>query len=200
MKGPFFQLSSKEGLVEDDFVNCRHQDIIDSANTDAQRILIIGKPRSGKTTLAKALCAKHELVHVNVDNWIAKLLLKIKDFEENPPEEEEEELEEGQEPKPKVPFFTELEENVKKYLFRGDGPNAFDIERIIMEQINSPEAKTKGYLLDLDSSKKNDETWTMRLRKSEMIGDSEFTNIIELICDDEEIRLRALHMRATEDN
>jgi len=33
-----------------------------------------------------------------------------------------------------------------------------------------------------------------------MFGDNEFTNVIELLCDDDEIRLRALHMRATEDN
>mmetsp|Transcript_25979 Transcript_25979/g.18429 ORF Transcript_25979/g.18429 Transcript_25979/m.18429 type:complete len:104 (-) Transcript_25979:4512-4823(-) len=101
---------------------------------NAQRILIIGKPRSGKTTLAKALCAKHDLVHVNIDNWIAKLLLKIKDYEENPPEDEQQDddADDGEEPKPKVPFFTELEQNVKDYLFKGDGPNSFDCERIIM--------------------------------------------------------------------
>jgi adenylate kinase family enzyme len=49
---------------------------------------MIGKPRSGKTLLAKNLAAKMDLVHINVEAWIAKLLNKIKNYE--PPEDLEE--------------------------------------------------------------------------------------------------------------
>lgn len=94
MKGPFYNFMSKEGLIEDDFVNCGTQDLIDSANREAMAILILGKPRSGKTTLANNLCKRLDLVRVSVDQWIDGLFKKIKDREENPPEEEEEEEEE----------------------------------------------------------------------------------------------------------
>ena len=52
------------------------------------RILVIGKPRSGKTLLAKNLATKLDLVHINIDNWLAALLNKIKNYE--PPEDLEE--------------------------------------------------------------------------------------------------------------
>jgi adenylate kinase family enzyme len=71
------------------------------------RILVIGKPRCGKTTFAKNLAMKLDLVHINVENWINDLLAKIKAYE--PPED----LEEGQEP-PK--WLTDLEENVNQSL------------------------------------------------------------------------------------
>jgi hypothetical protein len=88
MRGPFYQLDSSEGLKEDDFYTCAEQDLIDAAKTAGLRILVIGKPRSGKTLLAKNLSAKLDLVHINVDNWMTALLNKIKNYE--PPEDLEE--------------------------------------------------------------------------------------------------------------
>ena len=55
-KGPFYNLMSREGIQMDNFVNCAIYDLIESANKDSQRILLIGKPRIGRTTLTKALC------------------------------------------------------------------------------------------------------------------------------------------------
>jgi predicted GTPase len=106
MKGPFYQLDSKEGLKNDDFVNCGEEDLIEAARTQALRILVIGKPRSGKTTLCANLAKKLDLVHINIDNWINALITKIKTYE--PPE-----VEEGQEP-PK--FLSDLEEEVSQAL------------------------------------------------------------------------------------
>lgn len=57
---------------------------------------MIGKPRSGKTTLAKQIEKRLNLTRVSADVWIQNLFKKIKDREENPPEEEPEPvLEEG---------------------------------------------------------------------------------------------------------
>lgn len=53
MKGPFYNLDSLEGLREDDFINSAEQDLIDAARTKPLRVLILGKPRAGKTTLSK---------------------------------------------------------------------------------------------------------------------------------------------------
>jgi len=91
MRGPFYNLISREGSREDDFVKCTTHDLIDSANAELMKILILGKPRSGKTTLAKSLSEKLDLVRVSADLWLEDLFARIKDREENPPEEDEEE-------------------------------------------------------------------------------------------------------------
>ena len=106
MRGPFCQLDSREGLREDDFYTCAEEDLINAAKTPAMRILVIGKPRAGKSNLSKNLALRMDLVHVSVDNWLAALLAKIKAYE--PPE-----VEEGQEP-PK--FLSDLEDSVHKAL------------------------------------------------------------------------------------
>ena len=87
MKGPFYNLESREGLRDDDFANTAEWDLIDAARTKALKILVIGKPRSGKTILAKNLAQRLDLVHINVENWLLALIEKIKTYE--PPELEE---------------------------------------------------------------------------------------------------------------
>jgi hypothetical protein len=126
MKGPFYQLDSKDGLKEDDFVTCAEKDLIDAARTQAWRVLIIGKPRSGKTNLCVNLAKKLDLVHISIDNWITALLAKIKAYE--PPE-----LEEGQEA-PK--WLSDLEEGIHLALLQGGGPTDEQQVEIIKEQIN----------------------------------------------------------------
>lgn len=61
-------------------------DLIEYANRETLKILIIGKPRSGKSTLAQALCKSLDLVRISVDTWIDDFLLRIKDRIENPPD------------------------------------------------------------------------------------------------------------------
>lgn len=131
-------------MKEDNFVHCSDLDIIESANTFAMRILIIGKPRSGKTTLAKNIALKNNLdiVHINVDNWILALLEKIRVFNE----EVQEEAEEQAEP---IKYFTDLEEEVKETLKQGSGPSDDQIIEIIKQQINSPQSRTRGFVVDL---------------------------------------------------
>jgi hypothetical protein len=110
MKGPFYMLDSKEGLKEDKFKTCGQHDLIDAANTKPPQILLIGKPRAGKTSLAKSLSVSLDLIHVSVEIWVNTLLVKLAKIKEGEaPYEIPEDLEEGQEP-PK--FTTELESAV----------------------------------------------------------------------------------------
>jgi len=95
MRGPFYSLISREGSREDNFVSCTTHDLIDSANAELMKILVLGKPRSGKTTLAEAVSKKLDLVRISTDLWLNDLFDRIKDREENPPEEEEEPEEEA---------------------------------------------------------------------------------------------------------
>jgi len=50
------------------------------------KILIIGKPRSGKLTLAKNLAAALDLVRISADTWIDEFFARLKDRIENPSE------------------------------------------------------------------------------------------------------------------
>lgn len=63
--------------------------------------------------------------------------------------------------------------------------------------MNSPRAKTRGFILDLTFYKSPDQ-WAKIIRQNEMLGPldvtgrhPEFSHVIELECDDEEIKLRA---------
>lgn len=86
IRGPFYKLQSKAGPGEDTFETCATQDLIDIANKEVVKLFILAKPRSGKTTLANQLVKKLNLVRVAADAWIEKLFVKIKYYEENPPE------------------------------------------------------------------------------------------------------------------
>jgi adenylate kinase family enzyme len=59
--------------------------LIDYATNPAPRVLLLGKPRSGKTTLAKKLSEKLDLVHVSIENWMMAFMKKVRD--EEPPED-----------------------------------------------------------------------------------------------------------------
>lgn len=107
MQGPFYKLITKQGLIKEDFVTIPQSDLIDYAQAQELRIMLIGKPRSGKTTLARNLSKRLDLVHVSLENWLLKLQEKIKNYE--PPED----LEEGQEP---PEWLTPLEKDVNEAL------------------------------------------------------------------------------------
>jgi adenylate/nucleoside-diphosphate kinase len=58
--------------------------VIDYANTPPLQILLISKPRSGRTTFARSLAKRLDLEHVDLERPIARLFEKVKDSEENP--------------------------------------------------------------------------------------------------------------------
>lgn len=137
IRGPFYKLQSKLGPTSDNFEKCAQYDLIDTANRETIRCLLIGRPRCGKTTLAKQLERRLNLVRVAADAWIDNLMKKIKDREENPPEEAEqpepelidpEDPNSGFKPVPPPPSWLEpLEEKVINTLKAGGSPSDEDI-------------------------------------------------------------------------
>ena len=187
MRGPFYQLDSRDGLQQDHFETCAEGDLIQAAKTSALKILVIGKPRAGKTSLAKNLATKLDLVHISVEGWLNALINKIKTYE--PPED----LEEGQAP-PK--WLSDLEETVNQQLLSGGGPNDDQIFQIYEEQVNSALATLKGFVLDI-SYYPREQSWASSIRQRYLLGQpdkigrmKEFSHIVELWCDDDEIKLR----------
>ena len=259
MRGPFYNLISRDGSREDDFVNCTTHDLIDSANAELMKVLVLGKPRVGKTTLAKALAESLDLVRISPDVWLEDLFARIKDREENPPEEEEEEEEEKEEeapeeeakeeaeegeggaeggeeeqkeiqydadgnpinpdvnaeevdaaPKePEIPerpkkdrWLTDLEYEVRNAMRSGKALDLDQIDNIVIEMVNSPTAQTRGFIIDLTYSKNTqDIQWGTRLMdKDVLVNGNELTHIIELSCDDDEVKRRAAGLLITPQN
>ena len=126
---------------------------------------------------------------MSIDNWVGALQAKIKAYE--PPE-----LEEGQEP-PR--FLTDLEEAVHASLQSGRGPSDDHMVAIITLLIHSPLAVLKGFVLDLSYYERehSDISWAGIIRQFKLLGESsngkalEFSHIIELYMDDDDVRFRA---------
>lgn len=176
----FKHLVSKRGIIEDNIVN--KNDFIIEANKQALCIVVIGKPRSGKSKVATDLSKSLDLVHVCVKTYINKVLAKVANYE--PPED----LEEGQEP-PK--FLSELEEEIHQTLLVGKGPDDEQQVKLLAEMIQSAEAQTKGFVLDLPLHPRK-ETWYETISKGDLSLKSEdISYIIELDMSDTDIKIRA---------
>jgi adenylate/nucleoside-diphosphate kinase len=176
----FRHLISKEGIIEDNVVN--KNDLIIEANKPPMVILVIGKPRSGKSRVSNDLSESLDIVHVCVKTYINKLLAKVASYE--PPED----LEEGQEP-PK--FLSELEEEVHQTLLVGKGPDDDLQVRMLADMVASAEAQTKGYVLDLPFHQRR-ETWFETINRGALnMKPEDISYVIELNMDDADIKLRA---------
>ena len=257
MRGPFYNMMSRSGSREDDFANCTMHDLIASANAELLKILLLGKPRSGKTTMAISMAEKLDLVRISPDIWLEDLFARIKEKEENeepeeeeqPPENaEEEEPAEGEGPEggaegeeeiqyqkdadgndildengekipvpkpepvaeePKEPeepkrakrdeWLTDLEYEVRNTMRAGKALNLDQIDEIVKLMVESPEAQTKGFIIDLTFSKNDeDKQWGSRLIDKDILsGGNELTHIIELYCEDDEVKKRAAGLLIT---
>ena len=66
--------------------------------------------------------------------------------------------------------MTELEYCVRNKMRAGEALADIDIDDIIREMVNSPEARTKGFIMDLNfHSKDGVEQWGVRLMENEII-------------------------------
>lgn len=119
---------------------------------------------------------------------------KIKDREENPPEEEPlPDLEEGQEPPPKKSWLEPLEESVVNALKAGDCPTEIQICEMLKQMIASPEAQTRGFVIDLDIaySAEDATSWVQKFQNHDILGGQQITHVVELIEDNYETKFRA---------
>ena len=180
----FKHLVSKEGLIPDQVVN--KNDIIFEANKKPLCILVIGKPRAGKTRVSQDLSKSLDLVHINIKNYMNILQAKVANYE--PPDD----LSEGKEA-PK--FLNELEEEIHHSLLVGKGPDEDQQIKIIAEMVTSPEAQTKGYILDLPFNKKKETWYDVISRGGLCISQEDISYIIELDLSDKDIQLRAKGIR-----
>ena len=180
-------------------------------------------PRSGKTTLALELQKRLNVVRISPEVWIDKLFKKIAYFIENPPAEEEEEEvappspRSGQDPeeapkkKEKPSLYTPLEDEIILVLQNGGTPSPVQIELILTDLISSAEATTRGFVLDLNFTAEElpdenaatvemqdlNKSWLTRINECDMLAGKQFTHVVELIMNQQEVIRRSDNMLAS---
>lgn len=144
---------------------------------------MIGRPKCGKTTLAKRIAAKYQIVHVSVENSVNKVFERVKFFEENPPE-----MDDNGVPKDGL---TAIEKCVLEDLQQGRAVNEADLLDLLNAEMKNPATGSKGYILDLPLEYgKNDwlEAITSNKLYTPKIGCRYFSHVIELEQTDDEWR------------
>ena len=132
---------SRSAKLPSDSANPFEDDVIEYANTPPLQILLISKPRSGRTTLAKAIAKKLDVEHMDLERPIMRLLEKVKESEENPKTDDD-----GNPVDP----FTPLERSVLEGLRQGNeiAPLAL-LQLLNLEFTHFDEPRNKGFILDL---------------------------------------------------
>lgn len=111
---------------------------------------------------------------------------KISTYE--PPED----IEEGKEP-PK--FLTDFEEEVFHILKAGKGPSDAQMVRMLADLVASPEAQTKGYIIDLPLHQR-EETWFDTISKGALnFLPQDLSFVIDLQMSDTDVKQRASGIR-----
>lgn len=87
-------------------------------------------------------------------------------------------------------------------MLSGESLTEGDIDEILQIMIESPEAQTKGFIIDLNFHSKSEiENWGVRLMEKDILSDhNELTHIIELMADDDEVKRRSRNILTTPAN
>ena len=116
---------------------------------------------------------------------------------------------EQQEPEePEVPkrdkkdmWLTDLEYEVRNALRAGKALTIEQVNMIVELMVVSPEASTKGFVIDLTFAKNDDDQqWGARLLENNILDSqygTELTHIVELQADDDEVKKRARNLLIT---
>jgi adenylate kinase family enzyme/YHS domain-containing protein len=118
------------------------EDIISVSNQDVIKILIIGPPISGKTTLGLEISKSLDLNHIEITQVISALIAKGKKTEE---EEQEDDEEEGKKPE----IYSDFEKKIIDTLLNGDDVSIADMITLLEKEIASDVSQSKGIVLDL---------------------------------------------------
>jgi len=80
---------SMDDHIQRDNANPFFEDILMYAKMVPLQLLMIGRPKSGKSSLARAIAVKYNLALISFEKMVDNLFERVKFFEENPPEADE---------------------------------------------------------------------------------------------------------------
>jgi len=159
---------TEEFWLREDPVNS-DQDIVTLAAKPQLQMLILGKPRSGKTTLAKELAGSLHVNHIEPAALIDQIFAKLK-----PPEEG---FDEEENPAPKL---TPIEQEVVNMLKEGKAVTLAQQLELIKAAVHSDLSKKNGFVLDVTLASED------HLALMEQLGTT-FSHVIELDVSDSDL-------------
>ena len=157
-----------------------NQDIFDYANKPPLCILLLGKPRCGRTTIAKEIAKIFNLVVIEPEILIQQQIAKILSYADIAEEER--------------PKLTLMEEQMMKRLKRGLEVTDNQTIQIINNALMTDEARQKGVIIDLPYYQRKI-TWAELIRRNRLAIPDKFTYVVELELATEEILKRGSKIR-----
>lgn len=156
-------------------------DVVTLANQPVYKILIVGKARAGKTTVAEGLAQQMRLRHIEPGKLVEYLILKIKSV----PEDEDPDV------IPQSPL-SPIEQSALNELLSGQSLSTNHILQLVKAAIALPENQSKGFIVDLP--------WA----NGEMIDlisalEVNWTHVVELYGEDEDLEMRLKGVRLDPD-
>ena len=131
--------SAETELPVDPYINSL--DIISVSKQEVLKILLVGPPRCGKTSLAADLCKTLDLHHIEISSIISQLLARGKSEEEEAEQDEEDAI------KPEI--YNVFEKKVIESLASGDCVHPEDVSELVLKELMSDLSLSKGYVLDI---------------------------------------------------
>ncbi|CAD8103243.1 unnamed protein product [Paramecium sonneborni] len=170
---------SPKGQLPIDSKNPYEDDVIEYANQAPPQIFLIAKPRSGRSTFAKALAKQLDLEYLDLEKGIQRIYAKVAENENNPQMDEE--------GNPKE-FLNPLEREVFDSLRFGRELTQEQLESLFNVELSQDLPKNKGYILDLPLE---NIFWVNSILSNKMIlpkiGCRYFTHVVNLYQSDEDV-------------
>jgi len=171
------------------------EDLLEYSNKAPLQILVIGKPRIGRTAFCSDLAKKMDIIHIEIEVSLQKIFKKIKDFEENP------EVDEENNPKE---FLSPLEKEIMTELKTGLQISNECLLELLNIDLEDPLVSLKGYILDIPLIDFPEFSWISQVLNGNLripqISCRYFTHVINLDVPDTEVLNLAENMRENLDD
>ena len=161
-------------------------DLIEYAKQETLAILVIGKPKCGRTTLCQSLSQRLGVELVSIEAYIEKVFAKIREVDENGGPERDED---GN----PIEFLTPVQRAVIDSLQNGESVPQDLLIELINSNLSTEATAFRGFLFDfpLYDTEEKSYSWLDCLLRGDIklpSGIVRFTHVIDLTCTDQEAR------------
>ncbi|EGR31735.1 hypothetical protein IMG5_103090 [Ichthyophthirius multifiliis] len=175
----FRQFISKGGKIPQDTLDAYKEDVLEYANKRPLQMLVMGKPKTGKSKFCSLLQKKIDIIHIEAGFLIEKLMIRVKENEANATEEE---------PDKSLPW----EKEIVKELLEGKSISGNNLIELINNELQNDLPQNKGFILDVPLCFSQGEVdWIDAIIKNKValpkIGCRYFSHIIEFSCEDDDV-------------
>lgn len=132
------QFISKTSKIADENMDAIKEDLIDYGKETPFQILVIGEPKTGKSTVSKELALKLDIEYVEIEELLEEAFSRVKQYEAMEDFEEAEAMN-----------VDNVELNVVKQLKEGKRVDDRLLTLLLNRKLKRKESINKGYILDL---------------------------------------------------